>query len=99
MTSLEIYIEETDQWHGRPLYAAIVELARKEGLAGATVWRGIMGYGASHRIHSMHVLDISEDLPVVIRIIDEDAKIEAFKDEVRKMADPIEMVSWSVSRL
>jgi len=96
LTALEIYLEETDQWHGKPLYAEIVELARKEGMSGATVFRGVMGFGASTKMHSMHVLDIAEDLPVVIKIIDEAAKISRFALRVREMAPKRKIVTWQV---
>lgn len=75
---VRIYIGESDQWHGRPLYAAIVQEARKRGLAGATVARGIMGYGAASVIHEPHLFRLSNDLPVVIEIVDTDEKVQAF---------------------
>lgn len=97
--ALEIYLEETDQWNGRPLYAGIIELARKEGLAGATAYRGIMGFGESARMHSMHVLDISEDLPIVIRIMDEPQKIADLIEKIRGIAEHAKMVTWQVESL
>jgi PII-like signaling protein len=75
---LRIYIGESDDWHGKPLFMAIVELARHEGLAGATVMRGIEGFGAHSRIHTARILRLSEDLPVVITIVDRADRIEAF---------------------
>lgn len=75
---VRIYIGESDQWQGRPLYTAIVQEARKRGLAGATVARGIMGYGARSAIHESHLFRLSSDLPVVIEIVDTDEKIQAF---------------------
>ena len=75
---VRIYIGESDQWHGRPLYTAIVQEARKRGLAGATVAKGIMGYGARSAIHEPHLFRLSSDLPIVIEIVDTDEKIEAF---------------------
>ncbi|MPZ72488.1 MAG: DUF190 domain-containing protein [Nitriliruptorales bacterium] len=74
---LRIFIGEDDEHDGRPLHEVIVELLRAEGLAGATVFRGIMGFGASSRIHSAHVLRLSEDLPILIECVDQPAKIEA----------------------
>ena len=65
-----VFLNSTDQWHGRPLYQAIVERVRKEGLAGATVVRGIEGFGADSRLHTSRILRLSEDLPVVIEIVD-----------------------------
>jgi PII-like signaling protein len=68
---LRIFVGESDSWHGRPLYEEIVKLARERGLAGATVLRGIEGFGASSRIHTSRILRLSEDLPVVIEIVDQ----------------------------
>src|SRR5438270_9427233 len=73
-----IYVGESDRWHGQALYNAIVMLARQEGLAGATVTRGIEGYGANSRIHTTSILQLSEDLPIKIEIIDVAERIERF---------------------
>jgi PII-like signaling protein len=73
---LRIYIGESDHWHGKPLYQAIVELLRREGMAGATVLRGIEGFGANSRIHTARILRLSEDLPVVVEVIDQTDRIE-----------------------
>jgi PII-like signaling protein len=67
---LRIFVGESDRWHGKPLYQAIVERMREEGLAGATVLRGIEGFGADSRLHTARILRLSEDLPVVIEIVD-----------------------------
>src|SRR5437763_110511 len=67
---LRVFIGESDRWHGKPLYQAIVERVREEGLAGATVLRGIEGFGADSRLHTSRILRLSEDLPVVIEIVD-----------------------------
>lgn len=75
---LRIFIGESDKHDGRPLYELIVELARKEGLAGATVLRGVLGFGANSRIRSAKILRLSEDLPIVIEIVDAEEKIAAF---------------------
>ncbi len=75
---LRVYIGESDRWHGKALFAAIVERARAEGLAGATVLQGIEGYGANSRIHTTSILRLSEDLPVVIEIVDAPDRIERF---------------------
>jgi PII-like signaling protein len=74
---LRIFIGESDTHDGRPLYQAIVETLRREGLAGATVLRGIEGFGKSSRLHTAHILRLSEDLPIVIECVDTDDKIEA----------------------
>jgi uncharacterized protein len=73
---LRIFIGESDRWHGKPLYQAIVERVREEGLAGATVLRGIEGFGADSRLHTARLLRLSEDLPVVIEIVDSGDQIE-----------------------
>jgi PII-like signaling protein len=73
---LRLFIGESDTWHGKPLYQAIVERVRKEGLAGATVLRGIEGFGAHSRLHTSRILRLSEDLPVVIEIVDTAERIE-----------------------
>jgi uncharacterized protein len=75
-TLLRIFIGESDTWHGKPLYQAIVERVRAEGLAGATVVRGIEGFGADSRIHTSRILRLSEDLPVVIEIVDTPERID-----------------------
>ena len=74
---LRIFVGESDTWHGRPLYEEIVHRAREQGLAGATVLRGIEGFGAHSRIHTSRILRLSADLPVVIEIVDEAERIEA----------------------
>ena len=74
---LRLFIGESDSWHGKPLYQAIVERVRTEGLAGATVLRGIEGFGADSRIHTSRILRLSEDLPVVIEIVDTADRIDA----------------------
>lgn len=73
---LRIFIGESDSWHGRPLFEAIVLKARELHLAGATVTRGIMGYGADSKIHSAKILRLSEDLPMVVEIVDSPEMID-----------------------
>jgi PII-like signaling protein len=75
---LRIFIGENDRSDGRPLYEAIVLKAREQHLAGATVLRGPMGFGASSRLHTSKILRLSEDLPLVIEIVDSEEKINAF---------------------
>jgi len=74
---LRVFVGESDTWHGRPLYQAIVERVRAEGLAGATVIRGIEGFGADSHLHTSRILRLSEDLPVVIELVDTDERIDA----------------------
>jgi len=75
---LRIFIGEDDRADGRPLYEAIVLKAREMQIAGATVLRGAMGYGHSSRLHTTKILRLSEDLPLVIEIVDSEEKIAAF---------------------
>lgn len=75
---IRVYLKESDQWHGKPLYSAIVQEARRQGLAGATVVRGIMGYGGHSVIHEPHLFRLTTDLPVVVEIVDTDEKVRAF---------------------
>ena len=75
---LRIFIGESDKVDGKPLYEIIVEEARKREMAGATVLRGFLGFGANSRIHTSKVLRLSEDLPLVVEIVDAADKIEAF---------------------
>ena len=82
---LRIYIGELDKWHHTPLYEAIVLRAREMGLAGATVLRGPMGFGAHSRLHTAKILRLSEDLPVLIEIVDKQDKIDAFLPELDQM--------------
>jgi len=82
---LRIFIGESDKYNGKPLYEAIVTRARELSMAGATVLRGILGFGAHSRIHSAKILRLSEDLPLVIEIVDTPERIQAFLPEVDKM--------------
>lgn len=82
---LKIYVGETDQFRGAPLYHAIVMKAKQMGLAGATVTRGLEGFGANSRIHTANILRLSEDLPVIIDIIDRPDRIDSFIPELDKM--------------
>lgn len=82
---LRIFIGESDRWHGQPLYEAIVLRARENHLAGATVLRGPMGFGAHSRLHTTKILRLSEDLPIVIEIVDSPEKIQAFLAEIDPM--------------
>jgi len=82
---LRVFVGESDRFEGRPLYQAIVEQARSRGMAGATVLRGLMGFGATSRLHTVKVLRISEDLPMVVEIVDRPERIEAFLPELEAM--------------
>jgi hypothetical protein len=82
---LRIFVGESDRHRHRPLYEAIVLAAREAHLAGATVLRGPMGFGASSRLHTAKILRLSEDLPIVIEIVDSEDKIEAFLPTLETM--------------
>lgn len=71
-----IFVNSTDQWHGRPLYSAIVHLCQEKGIAGATVLRCVEGYGSGHRLHTARLLELSENLPVQIEIVDIPERID-----------------------
>ncbi|MEU6985401.1 DUF190 domain-containing protein [Streptomyces sp. NPDC046324] len=73
-----ILVGESDTWHHRPLYAEIVHRAHEAGLAGASVFRGIEGFGASSRVHTTRLLSLSEDLPVAIVIVDTEDRVREF---------------------
>ena len=82
---LRIYLGESDRWHHQPLYEAIVMKARELHLAGATVLRGPMGFGAASRIHTAKILRLSIDLPLVIEIVDTEEKVKAFLPTLDEM--------------
>ena len=83
---LRIFIGENDRFDHHPLYEAIVLKAREQGLAGATVLRGPMGFGYSSRVHTAKILRLSEDLPMLVEIIDNEEKITAFLPSPRSWA-------------
>ncbi len=80
-----VFVNSTDQWHGRPLYSAIVQLCQERGLAGATVSRCVEGYGAGGQIHTTRLLELSQNLPVRVEIIDLAERIEPFLDALGAM--------------
>jgi uncharacterized protein len=82
---LRIFVGESDQWHGRPLHEAILLAAREQGLAGATVVRGLAGFGATSRIHTVKVLRLSEDLPMIVEIVDKPEQIAKFLPTLDQM--------------
>lgn len=98
---LRAYVGESDQWHGRPLYEAIVLLARAEGLAGATVLRGIEGFGAHSRVHTARVMRLSEDLPVLVEIVDRPERVQALVPRLDEMVteglitlEPVHIIAY-----
>jgi len=82
---LRIFIGESDKSDGKPLYEVIVREARRRGLAGATVLRGFLGFGAASRIHTAKILRLSEDLPIVVEIVDAPEKIDAFLPDLDRL--------------
>lgn len=82
---VRIYLGEADHWHGRPLYQAIVERLRERGIAGATVLRGVEGFGAASRLHTTRLLRLSEDLPMLIEVVDEEDRLTAVLPEIDEM--------------
>ncbi len=82
---LRVFLGESDRWEGRPLYEAIVLKARELHLAGATVLRGPMGFGAHSRMHTAKILRLSEDLPIIIEIVDSKDKIDELLPHIDQM--------------
>lgn len=103
---LSIYIGESDRWRNKPLYAAILETLKKEGIAGATVTRGVAGFGAHSRIHTAAILRLSEDLPLIIQVVDSPEHIQRALDAVSPMVreglitlQPIEVIRYTQRHL
>lgn len=84
---LTIFVDEDDTWHHKPLYHEIVHRAHKAGLAGATVLRGIEGFGASSAIHTTRLLSLAEDLPAVIVIVDAEDRVRDFLPQLDELVD------------
>ena len=98
---LTIFIGEDDMWHHKPLYHEIVHRARSAGLAGASVLRGIEGYGASSRVHTTRLLSLSQDLPIAVVIVDQDERIRGFLPQLDELVteglvilDPVEVIRY-----
>jgi len=98
---LTVFLGEDDTWHHKPLYHEIVSRAHHAGLAGASVLRGIEGYGASSRIHTSRLLSLSEDLPLAVIIVDQEDRIRAFLPQLDELVteglvilDPVEVIRY-----
>jgi PII-like signaling protein len=86
-TLMRIHIGESDKWHGKPLHEALVELFRKEGFSGVTVLRGVAGYGGSSVYHTDKLLRLSQDLPIVLEVIEYQERIEQMLPRLDEMVE------------
>ena len=82
---VRIFLGESDRWKGQPLYVALVEEMRRAGLAGATVFKGVIGYGGHSVVHSARIVDLSPDLPVLVELVDSEEKVQAFLPTLDEM--------------
>jgi len=86
-TLMRIHIGESDKWHGKPLHEAIVQVLRKEGFSGATVLRGVAGYGGTSVYHTDKLLRLSQDLPLIVEVVEYTERIEAILPRLDEMLD------------
>jgi uncharacterized protein len=86
-TLMRIHIGESDKWHGKPLHEAIVQMLRKDGFSGATVLRGVAGYGSSSVYHTDKLLRLSQDLPIILEVIETQERIDALLPRMDEMVD------------
>ena len=86
-TLMRIHIGESDKWHGKPLYEAIVEMLRKEGFLGVTVLRGVAGYGSSSIYHTEKILRLSQDLPIILEVVENADRIEKLLPRLDEMVE------------
>src|SRR5213080_4594720 len=86
-TLMRIHIGESDKWHGKPLHEAIVEMLRRDGFSGATVLRGVGGYGGSSVYHTDKLLRLSQDLPIILEVIESTERIEQILPRLDEMVD------------
>jgi hypothetical protein len=84
-TLMRVHIGESDKWHGKALYEALVELFRREGLSGATVLRGVAGYGSTSRYHTDKILRLSQDLPIVVEVVEDSERVERILPKLDEM--------------
>lgn len=102
---MSIFLGADDRWHHKPLYHEIVKRARDAGLAGATVLRGVEGYGLSSRVHTTRLLDLAEDLPILVVVVDTEQRIRAFLPELDELItdgavvlDEVEVITYRGGR-
>lgn len=86
-TLMRIHTGESDKWHGKPLHEAIIQMLRKEGFSGATVLRGVAGFGGSSILHTDKLLRMSQDLPIILEVIEATDRIEAILPRLDEMVD------------
>ncbi len=86
-TLMRIHIGESDKWHGQPLYQAIVQRLRKEGFSGVTVLRGVGGYGGTSVYHTDKILRLSQDLPIVLEVVESQERVEQILPQLDEMVD------------
>lgn len=98
---LTVVLGESDQWHHKPVYTEIVHRAHAAGMAGASVFRGIEGYGRANHIHTTRILSLSEDLPVTVVVVDSEEKVRAFLPQLEELLtgglaviEPVEVVRY-----
>ena len=98
---LTVVLGESDQWHHKPVYTEIVHRAHAAGMAGASVFRGIEGYGRANHIHTTRILSLSEDLPVTVVVVDTEEKVRAFLPQLEELLtgglaviEPVEVVRY-----
>jgi PII-like signaling protein len=84
---LRIFVGENDTWHGRPLYTAIVEMLRHQGVAGASVFRGVEGFGSHHDVHRAKLFSFGGDLPILIEVVDTEETIAALIPRIDEMVN------------
>jgi uncharacterized protein len=86
-TLMRIHLGESDKWHGKPMHEAIVEMLRKKGFSGATVLRGVAGYGGSSIYHTDKILRLSQDLPIIVEVVESTERIEQILPQLDEMVE------------
>jgi PII-like signaling protein len=84
---VRVFIGESDQWHHQPLHVALLERLRREGFSGATVTRGVAGFGAHSLVHTANILRLSQDLPVIVEVVDTDEQVQRLRPILDEMID------------